>query len=88
MKKALIFDSSSIITLSMNNLLNLLPPLKKKFKGEFYITEGVKREIVDKPLQIKRFELNAMMISNMINEGVLSLYVGDIKEKSEMFLKN
>ena len=86
MKKALIFDSSSIITLSMNNLLNLLPPLKKKFKGEFYITEGVKREIVDKPLQIKRFELNAMMISNMINEGVLSLYVGDIKEKSEMFL--
>ena len=86
MKKALIFDSSSIITLSMNNLLSLLAPLKKKFRGEFYITDGVKKEIVDRPLQIKRFELNAMMISILIKDKVLDLYEDDIREKSEMFL--
>lgn len=84
--KALIFDSSSIITLAMNNLLSILIPLKKKFKGKFYITEEVKKEVVDKPLQIKRFELNALMISNLIKDKVIELYTGGLSDKTAVFL--
>lgn len=51
--KALIFDSSSIITLALNDLLYILEPLKAKFKGEFYITEDVKREVIDRPFREK-----------------------------------
>lgn len=86
MEKALIFDASSIITLSMNNLLSLLIPLKRKFKGKFYITEDVKREVIDRPLQIKRFELNALMISSLLKNDVLTLYKQDISDKTGVYL--
>ena len=45
--KALIFDSSTIITLALNNMINILEPLKKSFNGEFLITPYVKKEIID-----------------------------------------
>ena len=35
--KNLVFDTSSVITLVTNNLLDLLMPLKSKFKGDFFI---------------------------------------------------
>ncbi|MCL6500681.1 MAG: hypothetical protein K6T16_01455 [Candidatus Pacearchaeota archaeon] len=72
--KALIFDSSSIVSLTLNDLLYLLKPLKKLFGGEFYITEAVKYEIIDRSLDIKRFELEALMIKALIEEGVLKVF--------------
>ena len=39
--KALIFDSSSIISIVTNNLLNILADLKKIYKGEFLISNEV-----------------------------------------------
>ena len=48
--KSLVFDSSSIISLATNNLLWLLRPLKKQFKGDFYISKSIKHEIVDHPM--------------------------------------
>lgn len=71
--KNLIFDSSSIVTLSLNNLLDVLRLLKKEFDGRFLITPDVKREIVDRPLEIRKFELEALMISKLINEKVLEV---------------
>lgn len=70
--KVIIFDSSSIISLSLNGLLEELKKLKKSFGGEFVITMEVKKEIVDEPLQRKRFELEAIKIKNLIDEGYLS----------------
>ena len=54
--KSLVFDSSTIITLAMNNLLSLLKPLKEKFQGEFYIPLSVKEEIIDVPFRSKKFK--------------------------------
>ena len=71
--KALIFDSSSIITLALNNLLYILEPLKKKFGGEFYITEDIKKELIDNSMQIKRFMLEALTIKKLIDDGVLKI---------------
>ena len=69
--KVLIFDSGALINLSMNGLLYILEDLKKKFDGKFIVTSQVKYETVDRPIEIERFGLGAMMIQNLIDEGVL-----------------
>jgi hypothetical protein len=72
-EKAIIFDSSSIINFTMNGLLSEFRELKKIFNGKFLIPKEVKEEIVDKPLQIKRFELEALKIRELLEEKVLEL---------------
>lgn len=71
--KALIFDSGTLINLAMNGLLGILPALKKKFDGKFLITKKVKWETVDKPIEIQRFELEALRIQELIESKVLEL---------------
>ena len=75
MNKAIIFDSSTLISFSMNGLLPELKGLRKIFKGNFLITQDVKREIIDKPITIKRFELEALRLKQLLNEKVLEMPV-------------
>ena len=82
--KALFFDSGTIITMTMNNLLWILEPPKEKFGGQFLITEGVKFELVDKPLKIKRFEFEALQVSKLIRDGVLEISKEVPKKKSKL----
>ena len=79
--KSLVFDSSSIISLATNNLLWLLRPLKKQFKGDFYISKSIKHEIVDHPLTTKRFKFEALVIEDLIEEGYLKLHYDKQIEK-------
>lgn len=72
--KALVFDTGPIISLATNNLLWILKRLKTEFKGEFYITPAVKQEIVDKPLNSKRFKYEAMQVMKEIRENTITLY--------------
>lgn len=72
--KALVFDSSAIISLALNDLLYILEPLKKIFNGYFYISETVKKELVDKSLEINRFALEALMIKKLIDQGTFTIY--------------
>lgn len=69
--KAIVFDAGTLINLSMNGLLYLLADLKKAFKGNFLITDQVKYEVIDRPLKIKRFQLGAMRVKNLYEEGIL-----------------
>lgn len=91
--KVLIFDSGTLINLSMNGLLDVLKDLKKNFDGKFIVTDSVKYETVDRPIGIERFELGALRISNLINEGILetvkSLEVNndEIKIRTKKFLE-
>jgi hypothetical protein len=82
-EKIILFDASSLISLSMNGLLGELKKLKEIFKGKFIITQEIKGEVVDKPIKIKRFELEALRIKQLISEGVLefpeSLGIDDVK---------
>lgn len=82
--KSLVFDTSSIISLSLNNLLWTLRLLKKNFKGEFYIPDAVKGELIDVPIQGKKYKLEAMQVSRDIIDGVLK--VGE-KIETDKFLK-
>jgi hypothetical protein len=71
MTKALIFDSGAIINLSMNGLLYILEELKKDFEGRFIITEEVKYEVIDRPIKVQRFELEALRVQQLLKEKVL-----------------
>jgi hypothetical protein len=72
-KKAMIFDAGPLISLSMNGLLGELQKLKKIFNGSFLITEQVKAEVIDKPLKIKYFELEALKVQQLLEEKVLEM---------------
>lgn len=85
--KALIFDSSAIISLALNDLLFILKPLKNIFGGEFYITEQIKYELIDYSLTIKKFKLEALMIKKLIDEGIIKIKSDSFIEKqTKMFL--
>ena len=85
--KAMIFDAGPIISLTTNNLLWLLAPLKEKFGGEFYITENVRKELVEKPLKTKKFKFEALQVQDQIEKGVLKVIKnGKTKAKAEQLL--
>ena len=72
--KTLILDSSTLITLSLTGLIDVLEHLKKDCNCRFLITSNVKNEIIDTPLKIRRFELEALNMLRLIKEGVLEVY--------------
>jgi hypothetical protein len=69
--KALIFDAGPLINFAMNGLIPELKKLKELFDGKFIITKEVKYEIIDRPINIKRFELEALKLQELINDGIL-----------------
>src|SRR3989344_2699490 len=80
-RKIIFFDTGPIITLVMSRLAYILPKLKEKMKGEFYITPSVERELVERPLQNKRFEFEALEVQKFIREGILKVYKDIPKKK-------
>ncbi|MBS3093046.1 hypothetical protein J4456_00515 [Candidatus Pacearchaeota archaeon] len=77
--KYLIFDAGPLINFSMNGLLPMLEKLKKEFKGQFIITKEVKREIIDVPLGIKKYELEALRLQDAFNKKIIQH--ADLTEK-------
>lgn len=80
--KSMVFDSGPIITLAMNNLLWLLEPLEQKFQGQFYITPGVRGEIIDRPLTSKKFKFEAIQVLKHVELGTLKVVDKDLVESN------
>lgn len=71
--KTLILDAGPLINFAMNGILQILRDLKKEFNGKFIIPPSVKKEIIDKPEKIKRFELEALQLNELFKEKVIEL---------------
>lgn len=71
--KYIIFDSGPLINFSMNGLLPLFRKLRKTFSGKFIITQEVKKEIIEHPQTIKRFQLGALQLKALFNEKIIEL---------------
>lgn len=69
--KVLVFDSSTLISFSMNGLVDMLEKLKNAFGGKFIITNHVKREVIDRPMEIRKFNLEALKIKSLVDKRVL-----------------
>lgn len=72
-EKVIIFDASILITFAMNGLLPEFRELKKIFPGKFIITEAVRKEAVNNPMKIRKFELEALRIKRLFEEKILEL---------------
>lgn len=86
--KSIVFDAGPIISLTTNNLLWLLEELKKKYKGEFYLSEAAKRELIDRPLETKRFKFEALQVLRCINDGTLKIIQNSELEEETINLIN
>ena len=81
MNKVIIFDSGPIISLTTSNLLWLVESLKKKFNGSFSLTDGVKRELVDRPLETLRYKFEALQVQSLIERGIIDVIKEDAVQK-------
>jgi predicted nucleic acid-binding protein len=85
--KSIVFDTGPIISLTMNNLLWLLEPLKKLSDANFFITSSVKKELVDTPLnKTKRFMFEALQVQRYIENGTLQIADNEIEEDTSDLL--
>lgn len=75
--KIVVFDTGPIISLTTNNLLGLLSGLKEKYKGNFYITPSIRRELIERPLDTKKFKFEALQVLRCIHSGILEVYSGE-----------
>lgn len=75
--KRFVVDSSSLISISESCLMKIVERVAKEPGAEFFITEAVHYESVLHPLQIRRFELNAVRISNAIENGAIKIRAVD-----------
>ena len=71
--KSMGFDTGPVISLVTNNLLWILEPLREHYRGEFFITPSVKRELIDKAFMTRRFEFEALQVSQMLKRGVFKI---------------
>lgn len=71
MKKPIVFDTGPIISLTLNNVLWLIESLHEKYDGEFYITPGVYDELINRPLQTKKYKFEALQILPLITKNIL-----------------
>lgn len=72
-QKAIIFDSGALISFSMNGVTEIIEKLKGIFNGKFIITPDVKREVIDRPMQIKKFSLEALKIKHLLDKKIIEL---------------
>ncbi len=85
--KSIIFDTGPIISLATNNLLFILDPLKQEFKGSFLITQKVKREVIDRPFEMKKFKFEALQVMSYINKRTLEVIEKELKEETNELLE-
>ena len=80
--KTIVFDAGPVISLTMNNLLWLLEPLKKISNADFCITEQVKRELVDTPLnKTRKYMFEALQVLHYIENKTLEVIDDDAVRK-------
>lgn len=72
-EKIVILDSSTIINLALNGLLDMLKKLKEKTKARFFITPSIKYEVIDRPIKSKEYHLAALQIKSLVDSGVIEL---------------
>jgi len=88
----LIFDSSTLISLSSSCMLNAVGHMFADIGMKGVLPSGVVAESISTPMKFKRFELNAVRIQNGLNEGWLESMKLDEKHQQEvrnvLFLSN
>jgi len=85
--KTVLFDAGPIISLTTTNLLWILEELKKKSHANFSMTIGVKQELIDRPLETRRFKFEALQVQSLVERDIISVIKDDVvKAKANQLL--
>lgn len=84
----IICDSSSLISLVDTGMISLLYMLKERLNGQFLITDGIRDEIVSRPIQSKKYSFGAVVIQKAINDGVLVVLETEFLKKTAQEIMN
>ena len=89
MRKQIICDSSSLISLTEACLLDILYLFSEKYNVDFVIPPSVEEEIVERPLRIemRAYRLSALRMKKAIKDGVLLKVNADTERDAEFLLK-
>lgn len=79
--KVLVFDASSIIAINMAGMIEMLKELKLGFDGKFLISKDVYNEIIRIPAEIKKYELKAIIVNKIVEDGVLNIVDDPLLDK-------
>ncbi len=86
-EKIIILDSSSIITINMIGMINVIEKLKKMFNVKFLITNNVYEEIVNVPLSIKKYAIRALVVKELVEKKILEIEKVDEKKVERILEK-
>ncbi len=88
-EKAVLCDSSVLISLMDSCFGDMFSLIEKKTGVYFYITPGVKLEIVSHPLsiQMKAYELSALRMKALIDKNVLEEINADTEELTKKLMQ-
>ncbi len=71
--KTVVCDSSSLIAMTESCLLGIIEMLGGSLPGRFCISEIVKHECIDNPINMRSHELTAVRLKNALNTGIIRL---------------
>src|SRR3989338_9229383 len=71
--KIIVFDTGPIISFALNGILWLLPELKEVYNGRFVFPPSVRHEVIDRPLQSRKFGFEALRVNHLLRGGVLEV---------------
>jgi hypothetical protein len=88
LKSGIVFDTGPLISMTMNSLTWVLEKLKAHYSGKFYITPGVKFELIDRPLKTRKYKFESIRVMPYIANGTLTLLTDTrVLEKAEEILE-
>jgi predicted DNA-binding protein (UPF0251 family) len=69
-----ILDTGPLISLTMNSLLPMIEKIRElNPEVEFVITPQVKKEIIDRPMRIKKYEFEALRVQDLLDRKIIKL---------------
>lgn len=88
LKKEIICDSSSLISLTDSCLVDILYNFTKNYNTAFIIPIGVENEIIKRPLSIKMkaYQFSALRLKKAINDKILLKVNANIKREGQALL--
>lgn len=78
----IIFDTGPIITLTLNNLTWLLEEFKRKCDCQMIVPDSVKFELIDRPIEGKKYKFEALQTLVYLKNHTLDVYKGRIRTET------
>ncbi|MCB9358803.1 hypothetical protein H6503_02635 [Candidatus Woesearchaeota archaeon] len=72
--KAIVFDSGPVITFALNSLLDIIPFLRDRYDGIFYLCNAVHKELIEAPSRMRKFAFESMRVKKLIGENEIEVF--------------